>query len=97
MKSIDDATPDEWREAVKATKLKETRIYPQHIKPEKNRRGVYKTRFCNSDELGWAWGYSYWSGTRWSNEYATPAEAYKRRAGMGVQTKEWRGLAREPK
>lgn len=86
MKSIDDASVEEWREAAKQPEL--TPWFPEGVEPV--HVGVYDTRF---DGLT---GYCLWDGYCWHNQRKTIVDAATD-AGRGWQHKEWRGLARESK
>jgi hypothetical protein len=70
--------------------MKLTEWYPYSTKPV--REGVYETNM--SGRLG----YSYWTGTRWSNQslHAVYAERSKAWLSGASQKKNWRGLAEPP-
>jgi hypothetical protein len=67
-----------------------TEWFPSAVKPV--RKGVYETGFFNFSNRG----FSYWNGSRWSNQRDWPMAAYKERNSIGgaVQYKVWRGLVR---
>lgn len=67
--------------------MKKTAWYPASLKPV--HIGVYET------DLGSAFsrfGFSYWDGNHWSNQYGLPETAEKYCDSPGAQDKCWRGL-----
>jgi len=73
-------------------KVKLTDWYGPDQKPV--RAGSYETRFkC---ENKWYRGYSLWTGEFWACQFETPERAIYDSL-RSRQTKEWRGLAKEPK
>ena len=67
--------------------MKKTAWYPDNIKPV--HIGVYET------DLGPAFsqfGFSYWDGNNWSNQYLLIETAARFGDHIGVQEKRWRGV-----
>lgn len=57
--------------------------YPVHI-------GVYQTHLGPTAYN--PYGFSYWDGNHWSNQYLTPERAEQMGDNPGAQDKRWRGL-----
>jgi hypothetical protein len=72
--------------------MKTTKWYTASVKPV--RIGVYETDLGNALEK---FGFSYWDGNRWGNQYKTPEEAIVWGFRPGVQDKFWRGLTEKAK
>lgn len=91
MKSIDDATPEEWREAVKQER---TPWFPWGVKPV--HVGVYEVQNAYGPDFPAL--FNFWNGVRWTGaeeriEDVRMSESAWRSA---MQDRIWRGLARRP-
>jgi hypothetical protein len=71
---------------------KKTKWFPWIVKPV--HIGVYETDL--DDPCYSRFGYSYWDGNHWGNQYETPETAEEMGDNPGAQDKLWRGMA-EPK
>lgn len=67
--------------------MKKTSWYPANIKPV--HIGVYETDLVLALDR---FGFSYWDGSYWGNQFETPERAEVRRDMRGAQDKPWRGL-----
>jgi hypothetical protein len=83
MKTLDDCSPEEWREAVKA--VERTPWFPVSMKPV--RPGWYEAKYAQNGAIA----RRHFDGEHWATEFGT---LY---AFSMDRDDEWRGLARNPK
>jgi hypothetical protein len=62
--------------------------FPPDVKPA--RVGWYEVK------AKWIGGYSYWSGSAWTNCIGMPDRSYEDWFNGATQSKSWRGLAEKP-
>jgi hypothetical protein len=73
--------------------MKKTKWFPCTVKPVHT--GVYEVILISSYGSFLVKGYSKWNGSWWADTSVT-IELANRQTSKGLQTKQWRGLAKKP-